>query len=420
MADSTTPQKPTVNSSDDGPPDGGSFDIEELTGDRRILTLYGRAMPYRPVSFETRHRVSTTAYGGFSQSTQQPLGAETGKTTVQGSWKNVYLSSPSGSKGPRSSGSTGIATLVSGVKGTPDDSAISSADTTTAAGLCDIVDDITRKGQLVKVSWAHLVRIGRLVKFIQKWLDANDCEWEIEFDFIGRDESLKTGTPPVPSVSDTSQQASKAYRDVDDATSFDSVPDLDQSFASAIDTHVSALQQGVLALDDTVRSRVVGITTDLDSTRRAIAGCQFVEDTASGLIDELTGRVAATAVAFDASSVSLGVGVTSFTVSPYRDLRGADPGQVVSAAIAMAQTAAAARRLKNVCGRQRIALAKASEANVIAVVMIKEEEDLRDLALRYYGTADGWTTIRKFNGFPGSQVDPGTVVLIPSSSAGSQ
>lgn len=405
MAD-TAPKKPTVNSSDDGPPDGGTFEIEELTGDQRILSLRGRAMPYRPIAFDTKHRISSTAYGGFSQKTQQPLGAETGTTTISGSWKTLYLNGPE---------KTGVNSRVDSPS-----TDIDNRELTTASDMCETVDDFIRKGQLVKVSWAHLRRIGRLSKFIQKWHNAHDCEWEIEFDFIGRDESLKTGTQPAPSVSDTSQQASKAYKDVDDATSFDSVPDLDQSFASAVDTHVSALQQGVLALDDTVRSRAIGISTDLDSTRRAIAGCQFVENTASAFIDELTGRVAATAVAFDASAVSLGVGVTSFTVSPYRDLRGAEPGQVVSAAIAMAQAAAAARRLKNVCGRQRIALAKASEANVIAVVMIKEEEDLRDLALRYYGTADGWTTIRKFNGFPGSQVDPGTVVLIPSSSAGSQ
>lgn len=409
MADTapTTPKKPQVNSADAGPPDGGTFEIEELTGDRRILSLSGRAAPYRPVAFETRHRISSTAYAGFSQKTQQPLGAESGPTTVQGSWKNIYLAAH-------------LVALVSGVVGDPDDHAASSVDTDTAEGLCEIVDDITRKGQLCKVTWAHLVRIGRLSKFIQKWHNTNDCEWEIEFDFIGRDESLKTGTPPPASVSDTSQQASKAYKDVDDATSFDNVPDLDQSFASAIDVHVSALQQSVIDLDDTVTARVTGVSDSLDSTRRAIATCQLVEDTAANLIAELGARVAATAVAYDASAISIGAGVTSFTVSPYRDLRGADPGQVLSAAIGMAKTAAAARRLKNVCGRQRIALARQAEANVIAVVKIRAEEDLRDLALRYYGTAHGWTTIRKFNGFAGSQVDPGTIVLIPAASNGTQ
>jgi hypothetical protein len=48
---------------------------------------------------------------------------------------------------------------------------------------------------------------------------------------------------------------------------------------------------------------------------------------------------------------------------------------------------------------------------------MKAQQDLRDLAQRWYGSPDDWNEIRTFNNFSSSVVPAGTVVFIPALSA---
>lgn len=395
--------------------DGGTFRIIELTGDQREVALTERAAPYRPISFEGKHRVSTTALAGFATKTQQALGAEEMSTTVTGSWKDMYLDG----RDIASVTSSTSTTIDAGDGTSLPSEAISSNAIDAARDLTELMDDIRRKGQLLRVVWAHLVRIGRLVNFKQKWSNAHDVEWEAEFEWIGRDESLKTATPSSPSVTDAVKDLGTKYLDLQDATAFANIDDLAPGFADAVDIHVTALQQSVLDLENAVAARVNGVTTGLDAMRRAMSTCQFVEDTCDLLIDDLGSRVAASAVRFDTEATLVSARVTTLLGAPPSslDLTRAPFGQANAAASGMARSLHAARALKNAAGRQRIRIARASEADIIAIVMVRAEEDLRDLAKRYYSAPEEWTRIRKYNAFPGSQVELGTIVLIPSKRA---
>lgn len=392
--------------------DGGAFKIVELTGDQRELVLHERAMPYRPLTFEGKHRVSSNAYAGFPTKTQQALGAEEMSTTINGTWKDMYLDG----RDIAAVTAATPATLTNDDGSTSQTEAISINAIDSARDLCELVDDIRRKGQLVRVIWAHLVRIGRLVNFKQKWHNTHDVDWEIEFDFIGRDESLKTAMPATPSVADAAKDVARRYLDLQDATAFDSLDALAPGFADAVDIHVAALQQSVLDLENAVAARANGVTTGLDAMRRAMSTCQFVEDTCDLLIDRLTSSVAASAIAFDHEAALIGERVTALLSAPPSsvDLTRVPFGQANAAASGIARSLRSARALKNSAGRQRIRIARASEADIIAIVIIRDEEDLRDLAKRYYSAPEEWTRLRKFNGFPRSQVERGTIVLIPS------
>ena len=57
------------------------------------------------------------------------------------------------------------------------------------------------------------------------------------------------------------------------------------------------------------------------------------------------------------------------------------------------------------------------EPGAIAIVSIAQNTTLRQLAIKYYGNADRWQAIADANGFVDSQVEAGTLVIIPPSGA---
>lgn len=391
------------------------FRITELTGDKREIELSGRAAPYRPFKLEGKHRVESTPLAGFATKTQQALGAEEMPTTCNGTWKDMYLAnSVLVSKDTRSTVSIEFEGVsISNTEVSSDFNAV-----TTAHEVAELIDDVRRKGQTLQVTWMHIARIGKLVNLKQAWLTSNDVEWEMEFDWSGRDEAFISPTPAQPNVSESVRQATQAYLSVQDATGFVGVPDLNTRFADAIDNHVSALQQGLLQVEDALKARIGAVTDSAEAIQRAIGTFAFVEDEADNLIGELTTRAAVTMVNVGADLDALSPGSASVLVASINpsaiDYRRVDPGQQVSAGIAVAKSLLAARQLRHACGRQRVKLQRSVEADVLAVVMCKEEQDLRDLSIEWYDTPDDWVRIRKFNGLSGSQVEPGQIVLIPA------
>jgi hypothetical protein len=403
--------------------DGGPLYIKELTGDKRTVALFNHTMPYRPLPFAGKHRIGVTAYAGFPTKTQQPMGAEEDNTAMNGRWCDVFMGADD--DGATVFGSGNINNISSTADAETVEISVSQTKISTARDLAELIDDIRRKGQLLRVQWAHLVRIGRIEKFEQKWLNVHDVEWDIEFNWQGRDESVATATPANPSINTSAADVSKAYLALQDDTSFAGLDDLNPRFADLVDVHVTALQQAIANAENTIAARASGITDAVDAMRRAISTYQYVQDTSDLLISQLTSTAAASCINYlrEVARVDESVGLGKVTAldrlthPESRDLTGASYGQVLSAACAIAQSLRTARRLGNAAGRQRVRLSRLVEADVIAVLMITDEQDLRDLALAYYDSAEEWYRIARYNGISGSQVEAGTVILIPSRGA---
>lgn len=368
----------------------GSLVIKELTGDERTVTLSGRALPLKPMAWEVEHRIEETAAAGFAQTSQQPTGPQELPSQWNGAWKTRFLSDPLERFAEIGSASSEI---VEGEEVV----GVSSNTIRTAEELCELFYDICRKGQLLKVSWLHLTRIGRLAKFKQSWTTAHDVDWTCDFKWVGPDEDAPAATPSESNLSNITQQVLSGYVELEDATSFDELPNLNGSFADEIDTRIGALNRLVSEMEDNIQARVGGAVAPIDSLRRAFSTMTAIRDESELFILDIEETVAP----------------AMLLVADKFDLTPIPCGHAIAAACARMRAVRAARGLRHRAARQRYAALRQLDANLLAVVLCKQEQDLRVLASIYYGTPDAWELIRAYNGFDGSIVPIGTVVLIP-------
>jgi nucleoid-associated protein YgaU len=374
---------------------GGTLEIRELAGDERVLSLRDRAICERPFKVGGKHNVVHTGYVGSPNSGQQALGAEELPSTLKGEWNDRFL-------GDRSSGTLAMASVSSATSEMIDgyeaivvsDNAIASV-----AELCKLVDDMRVRGMPVRVSLWHLVRIGRIIEFNQEWDTENDCHWEIQFDWIGQDEGAEA--LPSPTSADNARSTAALAAKLDTATealSFDAVDSLDPTFLESIDRGIADLQASISQSADAVRASLDGVTAPLETTRRALATMSILHEQADELALEIDSHVS--------GAIALGDEVD--------DLTTVSPAVQISIECGQRRASRAARALRQEAASRRRAALAAIEEDVLDVVVVREGDDLRTFARRYYGNASDWDAIRRYNGLTSSTVGPGDVVIIPA------
>lgn len=391
----------------------GSFAIREITGpDLREVVLRERALPYKPIVFGGKHRIEETAYPGFPTKSQQALGAEENDSEFKGAWKTRFIGDMSSSAAMfRVTSASGTAT-IDGTEAI----GIDSSQITDAATACEVLDDIRRKGQVCRVSWLHIVRVGRLEEFTQSWTTAHDVEWTMKWKWIGRDEDAGRPSPSSASLLAVSHDLSAGYVDLHDSTDFDGIASgLEPNIADQVDYRVGRIQRGVLELEDAIEQRASNAAAPADALRRALQLSTFLRDEAQALCDFIDQTVAPSLWLVVDTLRPIGAVVAS-TPPAQRDLRGVTGGQAVAAGIALRAAAVAARALKHKAARQRFAAIRQLESNALAVVVLAQNEDLQDLSLRYYGTPEDAEIIRAFNGLDTFAPLAGTVVVVPQRS----
>ena len=152
------------------------FTIRETTGPGRVVRLTDRGLPYRPYTLETLQRMATTWYPGNPVATATIFGAAEGPTQIDGAWKDKYIE-PSNALRP---------ILLDGEP--PSD----------VREAVRFMDEITRAGQLLEVTWDETIRRGHLRRFAKRWLNRHDVEWSMGL--LGmRTSSRPFSRPPRPS-----------------------------------------------------------------------------------------------------------------------------------------------------------------------------------------------------------------------------
>lgn len=156
--------------------------IEELSGQKRRLTLRGAGLPIRGVAFGSTTVVSTTWNNGNPEATQQVLSPQELPTEMSGEWRtNMLLSSGCEYEGPEGRRQVGL-----------------------AFELKEIVDGLRLSGQLLSVVWTNEQvrkaqtgvasavhthqekRLGRLVEFNPRFSDLDVIQWSATFDWVSR------------------------------------------------------------------------------------------------------------------------------------------------------------------------------------------------------------------------------------------
>jgi hypothetical protein len=387
----------TLQQALDASPDTPVFTIKELTGPQeRTVILGNRALPYRGLAFESQMRIDEGEYTGYPRIAQTVLGAKELDTEISGTWKDRFLND-----GERHAQIEVI---------TPsEDDAIEAANVSlrTARDLCELFEDIAYSGRPLRVTWMHIRRIGRLEKFRQNWLNPHDVEWKMTFKWIGRDEQIGIPAPAQSTLIGLSSAFSAAYTDVHAATNFDGLDDLDPDFADAVDAAVGQIQRAVIDIRDAVESRVAAVTDPLDAIRRATTLSTFVRDQAQELIDTLNESVPQDMLVNEGA-------ITPGEPADLSTLEGVDPGATFAAACQQRAAVRMARLLRHIAARQRFSALRSLDSNVVATVVLHDDQDLRDLSRRFYGTPGDAEKIRKFNGFTSYSPPSGTLVFVPA------
>lgn len=399
-----------------------SLVIKELNGPRRQVTLRGRALPFRgSVKFAVEQNIDEGKYTGYPRKNQTVLGATEADTEMNGVWHDRFIGDADDDS---------VAFLVAFA----DTSNAVSEDNTidigfaqsklrTAKDLVDIFEDIAYNGRALRVTWAHIVRLGRIARFEHTWLNLHDVEWKVTFKWIGRDEQVGLPSPARTTLVGVSEAFRAAATDVHDATNFDGLTELSPSFADRVDVIVGRVEGAIAEMTNAVEQRIESVSNTVDALRRGLAIAAFVRDQAQNLLDTFDaiaypamlalqdpGTVVPDGLTFEALS-DVDIGRANALIAA---TLGVPVGKAMAAACQNRAAVRLARKMKHVAARQRFAAIRQLEAESLGAVILRDHQDLRDLAAEWYGNPEDWEQIRKFNGLSTVSPPAGTMVFIPS------
>lgn len=391
-----------------------AFEIKALAGVGDLIhegdkfDLVGRALPYRGLSFEVTQRIQTTWYPGNPVATQQAMGATDSNTTIQGVWKDRYLGDP---------GDPTFAALMDG-------SAFDPVGDGQASNLIRNFELLCRYAVPVEVRWGAgfsggtltgqvVVRRGLIKRF--KWTPdrPQDQAWEMEFEWRGTEQTA--AKPVAVKLTDARAQLTQLASQFDDASDvLKGIKETDRALLYGIPAAASA------AIDD--------ITTALDAANEQVA--DIVAGVVGGIHADggiLDYGNASYAIALLTSSVdSIRKGVEQIKALPLYAISVRDDAlDLLTLTSDLFGGAAAAEDVLEDAVAARDDLAGQTFQGVVAEVHAAAGTDLRDLALRFYGNADLWFTIAKYNGLSTSLVpalpdgpsdQPGRLIQVPAQS----
>ena len=340
--------------------------IEETTGQRRSVTLRGRALPYQGVAFGGTMRVATTWYPGNPVATMQVLGPELAATTMEGMWKDRFL--------PGQVVLAGFADL-DGLE--------------TADAVVRAMEHLRDAGNELRVQWNNVVRRGVLTDFTPTWVRPQDVNWSATWTWFAAnaDQAVRAGYNPLPATT-----LSTALVKHDDSILF-VPPAVSRDFAAEILTRANAVRAQVGALFDVLRQAQSMATMPLTLAQ---AGLTAVESLTAELQDEI-GRMTNIPSIY-ASTLDRVVDVLN--VEGWRR-----DGARMAAILRGNGQRTAAEIQRNVI------------PGILDVVTADGLVTLRQYAQTYYGSPDSWTLIANANGLVESTPAAGAIIIIPTNPA---
>ncbi len=424
--------------------------ITEQTGEKRSLRLLGRALPYRPLTLSGTMRAEVAWSPGNPEASVQMLGSAEDETTINGYWKERFLSSDV------LDGATASAPAM--LDGEP---------LISTAYLVDAMDSIRRQGQLLEVTWDVFIRIGFLSKFVQKWHNRKDCEWEATFTWIAQE--LVTDAATFAQEVDTGTMArswASLLAQIETA--------LMMPFAAVsgmmdkVRAGVNALKAGVNTINRVAEAVVDGTMEQIDAARAVVGALQTIKSTALGIgemfeslpaqmwveskslaaqaagvygsptsndshssdiLETITGEsfalaVGSASVASPSNPTATGVnaaalnststGTQSTVSTPATDLLrtiGIEAG--LKAAVGVRNGRKVARAMAQEAVRQQEEVASRLAPDLLGYFVASDDADLRMVSRDYYSTIEEWQRLMLFNHMGSSRLSAGDVVFVP-------
>jgi len=360
-------------------PTAGPFIIKELTGNKREITLVGRALPYRPFTLRTKQRMEVTWLPGSPQGTATLLGSKEVPTVLRGMWKTKYLN-----------------TAFSG--DTPPFQ-VDNRPILLASEAVEIFDDICRVGSLLRVSWLTTVRIGFLEDFEKSWDNYNDVGWSMDFTWVARDEPIGAATfNTFTSMGDVGGSMFSAF-DLLDSIRLPINFGLLTSFTNQLVGFVNGIQNLIYNLEDQIASAVRSILAPV----RAVKGLISILGSISAEADLMAAYLDST---------------VSSTMNGTNPVGSQSPEEKLEAERYRQEMKAWAKFMKSQANENAQQLSTQVDGDILATYAARAGEDLRDVSKKYYNTPYEWQRIMLFNNLSSAELTAGQIVLIPKPNPG--
>lgn len=387
--------------------------LESLTGIQTTLALTARALPYRPVTFAGKQRVEFTWYPGSPVATAQMLGPEEQAITLRGFWKERFLAAPA-----QFANEAAPAALLNNVP------------IPTAVELTAAVDELRRTGQLYRLTWDELVRVGYITSFSQTWHNRHDCEWELEFTPISQGETVApVGFKNLPDVASYYNETVRAVTAARDSLAIEAAPEpiaalyqpnlagLENPTANALAIHIGQQQVSV-----TLRSAVSTALQTLDDnllgaqnavyeaaanvTAQALAG----PDAARRLVAIATQAIGQAQNTYDVITNRSWDAVFNVTPFPENDI---SIGSQIAMRAYQRRVRTAVRDYEYQQTTQARVLLDALDPDLAAAFVAPRNMDLRDVSTEFYGTPNEWRALLVYNQLTTSRLVAGQLVWVP-------
>jgi len=429
--------------------DPTSLWIREQTGSPpHKLELVGRALPYRPVSFEGGMRAEFTWYPGNPTATVQMLGSDEKATTINGMWKDRFI--------------TVASVFGIGFAGGEGGVYLDGERLLDVVSIVKAVDEFRQRGQLIKFSWGPIIRQGIMTRFRHTWLRRGDVEWEMEFGWVAQRKSpVKILFGPSFNLQDVANAVNDAVQAVIDVV--DAVFAVVEGIKGLINAAVGIIESALAAINEVADKVASGILAPFEASEIVLASVQTIKDQTKSIADTLESvparalrieadvRTAPKRIAGaeeDAANASPAVEGSAepsgeTTEGGAGGASGAGGSEVAqSTRLAAAQADAVAARSRGIDGitheealvaekykrdlraaaRNLRAVASDYEQQLLAQTKqvpdvkqysVREGQDLRDVSTIFYGSQDEWKRLLLYNNLADSRLTAGQVVLIP-------
>ena len=353
------------------------FKITELSGDQRVMVLQYRGVPYRGLPFKGTQRVDVTWLPGAPVGTSTVLGPTEEPTQMNGMWKDIFFGEFS------IRGSTPPCMLING---TP---------VTSVKDAVAFMDSFRRLGQLIRVNWAHIIRVGHLASFEHTWDNEHDVRWNIEWKWISQGDTpgpvVPAGGPQLADI------ASSIRQQMDD---FDNVP-MPKGFGLA-NGFLNQIQEAQQKLDDLILNIEDTVVTTTDQVMAPVRAARGIMTTLRGIqteCDDLIGFVRGQ-VAGNFNGTNTNVSNQSF-------------GEQIEAERFRCEMLQWCNELRRQSIEQRSQLQSQVNYAVVGTYIAHANDDLRNVSKIFYGTPFEWRRIMVYNGLDSSELTQGEVVLVP-------
>lgn len=368
--------------------EGTSFIIKELSGQQRTIRLLDRAMPYRPYNLKSTQRVETTWYPGSPEATATILGASLEPTSINGVWKDKYLSNTI-AQGDGTSVNVGA---VNGNSLVP--MSVNGVQVNSVREAATLFRSLCAEGQLMEVAWDQTLRHGHMKEFEENWENVHDLRWDITFEWVSTgDEPGEPAFNTETSTSDTASLMQSQNLEVQEKANPPPFP-VSFEFNEALVEGLTTLGQSVDQASGVVANLVSAATTPFDATRRMVAVTGGVANESQEIIDLYESAPPR------ARNVSGSIALLSY-------------GQIVEADTYARDVTSAARKLKRTAIIKQTLLAEQIRNDLLGSYRAREGDDLRDVSRLFYGTPFNWRRLLTFNELSSSALVSNQLVLVP-------